>query len=52
VTQRAELAPSLARAGLPEVEAARFVSPKRVPAMAGADDVLRAVDDRTTSAAW
>ena len=33
---RAELCDRLAEAGLPRVEAASFVNPKRVPQMAGA----------------
>lgn len=37
---RAKLAMLLARAGLAEVEVAAFVSPRAVPAMAGAADVL------------
>ena len=36
---RAELANRLADAGVPRVEAASFVNPARVPAMAGAEDV-------------
>jgi hydroxymethylglutaryl-CoA lyase/(R)-citramalyl-CoA lyase len=41
---RAELCTRLAQAGLPRVEAASFVNPKLVPAMAGAEDVLAALD--------
>jgi hydroxymethylglutaryl-CoA lyase/(R)-citramalyl-CoA lyase len=41
---RAELCTRLARAGLERVEAASFVNPKLVPAMAGAEDVLAALD--------
>lgn len=37
---RAELVRRLATAGLPRVEAASFVHPRRVPAMAGAEQVL------------
>jgi len=37
---RAELCDRLAAAGLPRVEAASFVNPKRVPQMAGAKDVM------------
>lgn len=37
---RAELANRLADAGVPRVEAASFVNPARVPAMAGAEDVV------------
>lgn len=41
---RAMLAEALAAAGLPEVEVAAFVSPTAVPAMAGAAEVVAAVD--------
>jgi hydroxymethylglutaryl-CoA lyase/(R)-citramalyl-CoA lyase len=41
---RAELCTRLAQAGLERVEAASFVNPKLVPAMAGAEDVLAALD--------
>lgn len=37
---RAELCDRLAATGLPRVEAASFVNPKRVPQMAGAEEVL------------
>lgn len=37
---RAELCNRLARAGLPRVEAVSFVNPKRVPQMAGAEEVM------------
>ena len=37
---RAELANRLADAGVPRIEAASFVNPARVPAMAGAEDVV------------
>ena len=37
---RAELCDRLADAGLPRVEAASFVNPKRVPQMAGAEEVM------------
>lgn len=40
---RAELANRMARTGVPRVEAASFVNPERVPQMAGAEDVLAAV---------
>lgn len=40
---RAELANRMARTGVPRVEAASFVNPKRVPQMAGAEEVLAAV---------
>ena len=39
-TVRAELCNRLAAAGLPRVEAASFVHPKRVPQMAGAEEVF------------
>jgi len=41
---RAELVNRLAVAGLPRVEAASFVNPARVPQMAGAEDVVKAID--------
>lgn len=41
---RAELANRMARTGVPRVEAASFVNPARVPQMAGAEEVLAAVD--------
>lgn len=41
--QRAELAQRLIAAGLREIEVASFVSPKAVPAMAGAAEVVAAV---------
>jgi len=37
---RAELCDRLAAAGVPRIEAASFVNPKRVPQMAGAEEVL------------
>ena len=43
---RAELISRLANAGLPRIEAVSFVSPKRVPQMAGAEEVVAAVDRR------
>ena len=43
---RAELCDRLAAAGIPRVEAASFVNPKRVPQMAGAEEVLAAIDRR------
>jgi (R)-citramalyl-CoA lyase len=43
---RAELCDRLAAAGLPRVEAASFVNPKRVPQMAGAEEVMSAIDRR------
>jgi isopropylmalate/homocitrate/citramalate synthase len=47
---RAELAGRLAAAGLPRVEAASFVDPRRVPAMAGAEEVAAALDRRAPTA--
>ena len=41
---RAELCEKLAAAGVPRVEAASFVNPKRVPQMAGAEEVMAAVE--------
>jgi len=43
---RAELCDLLAAAGLPRVEAASFVNPKRVPQMAGAEEVMDNLDRR------
>jgi isopropylmalate/homocitrate/citramalate synthase len=43
---RAELCDKLAAAGVPRVEAASFVNPKRVPQMAGAEEVMDALDRR------
>jgi len=41
---RARLCEKLAAAGVPRVEAASFVNPKRVPQMAGAEEVMAALD--------
>lgn len=41
---RAELCDRLAAAGVPRVEAASFVNPKRVPQMAGAEDVMFGIE--------
>jgi isopropylmalate/homocitrate/citramalate synthase len=41
---RAELCEKLAAAGVPRVEAASFVNPKRVPQMAGAEEVMVAIE--------
>ncbi len=41
---RAELCDRLAAAGLRRIEAASFVNPKRVPQMAGAEEVLRGME--------
>jgi isopropylmalate/homocitrate/citramalate synthase len=43
---RAQLCDRLATTGLPRVEAASFVNPKRVPQMAGAEEVMAALDRR------
>src|SRR5947209_2499576 len=41
---RAELVNRLAATGVPRVEAVSFVNPKRVPQMAGAEEVVRGID--------
>lgn len=41
---RAGLCEKLAAAGVPRVEAASFVNPKRVPQMAGAEEVMDAIE--------
>jgi (R)-citramalyl-CoA lyase len=41
--KRAELCDRLAAAGVPRIEAASFVNPKRVPQMAGAEEVMAAI---------
>src|SRR3954454_5101605 len=41
---RAELCEKLAAAGVPRVEAASFVNPKRVPQMVGAEEVMDSID--------
>lgn len=41
---RAELVNRVAAAGLPRIEAVSFVNPARVPQMAGAEEVVRAID--------
>ncbi len=43
---RAELCDMLAAAGVPRVEVASFVNPKRVPQMAGAEEVIAAIERR------
>jgi (R)-citramalyl-CoA lyase len=43
---RAELIDRLAAAGLKRIEAASFVNPERVPQMAGAEEVVAALDRR------
>jgi isopropylmalate/homocitrate/citramalate synthase len=47
---RAELVDRLAAAGLPRVEAASFVSPARVPQMAGAEEVVASISRRNGTA--
>ena len=44
--ERAELVDLLAAAGLPRIEAVSFVNPKLVPQMAGAEEVVAAIDRR------
>src|SRR4051794_1832365 len=46
VDDRVRLIDAVIAAGVTHVEACSFVSPKAVPAMAGAGDVLRALDPR------
>ena len=41
---RAELCDRLAAAGVPRVEAASFVNPKKVPQMAGAEEVMNGIE--------
>jgi hydroxymethylglutaryl-CoA lyase/(R)-citramalyl-CoA lyase len=41
---RAELVEKLAETGIPRIEAVSFVNPARVPQMAGAEEVVEAVD--------
>ena len=43
---RAELCDKLVETGVPRVEAASFVNPKRVPQMAGAEEVMRGLKRR------
>lgn len=43
---RAELVNRLAAAGLPRIETVSFVNPARVPQMAGAEEVVQAIDRR------
>ncbi len=43
---RAELCDRLAAAGVPRVEAASFVNPKKVPQMAGAEEVVSSIKRR------
>ena len=50
--QRAALAVALADAGLQQIEVVSFVSPKAVPSMAGADDVVAALPRRDAVTWW
>jgi isopropylmalate/homocitrate/citramalate synthase len=43
---RGELVNRLARAGVPRIEAVSFVNPARVPQMAGAEEVVQAIERR------
>jgi hydroxymethylglutaryl-CoA lyase len=52
VEARAALANGLAAAGLGDVEAVSFVSPKAVPAMAGAAQVASLLDHRAATTWW
>jgi hydroxymethylglutaryl-CoA lyase/(R)-citramalyl-CoA lyase len=45
-TVRAELVDLLAAAGVPRIEAVSFVSPRHVPQMAGAEEVVAAIERR------
>jgi hydroxymethylglutaryl-CoA lyase/(R)-citramalyl-CoA lyase len=45
-TERAQLVDLLAAAGVPRIEAVSFVSPKLVPQMAGAEEVVAGIDRR------
>ncbi len=47
---RAELCDRLAAAGLPRVEAASFVNPRRVPRMSGAEEVMAKIERRPGTA--
>jgi hydroxymethylglutaryl-CoA lyase/(R)-citramalyl-CoA lyase len=47
---RVELCDRLAAAGIPRIEAASFVNPKRVPQMAGAEEVVAGLDRREGTA--
>jgi hydroxymethylglutaryl-CoA lyase len=52
VERRAEIISALCRTGLRDIEAVSFVSPKAVPAMAHAADVLDLVDRRSEVRLW
>jgi isopropylmalate/homocitrate/citramalate synthase len=47
---RAELVNRLAATGLPKIEAVSFVNPRRVPQMAGAEEVVAGIERRDTVA--
>jgi hydroxymethylglutaryl-CoA lyase len=49
---RARLVERLAAAGVPRIEAASFVHPERVPAMAGAEEVVAALSPATAARSW
>jgi hydroxymethylglutaryl-CoA lyase/(R)-citramalyl-CoA lyase len=46
---RAELCDRLATAGVPRVEAASFVNPKKVPQMAGAEEVMAGIEHKAST---
>ncbi len=50
--RRVQLAVALADAGVANVEAASFVSPKAVPSMAGADEVFSTLPQRSDTTWW
>ena len=50
--ERAALGVALADAGLRDIEVASFVSPKAVPSMAGADEVVRELGPLATARWW
>ncbi|MFW2382976.1 MAG: hydroxymethylglutaryl-CoA lyase [Acidimicrobiales bacterium] len=52
VERRAEIISALCRTGLRDIEAVSFVSPRAVPAMAHAADVLELVDRRSEVRLW
>ncbi len=52
VDRRIELVDALASAGVVDIEAAAFVSPKAVPAMAGAADVFAGIDRSLGGRRW
>jgi hydroxymethylglutaryl-CoA lyase len=52
VADRAELIDSLVGAGVAEIEAVSFVSPKSVPSMAGAAEVIAAIHRRPSVRYW